>query len=273
MEAFVQYPHHLSYEPAKADGINLGFTTRQGGQSAYPKGAFNMARYIDDEMSNVTQHQQILAREIGIPREQWVFPIQTHGHQVVEVTANDRGKNIDVLSDDVLYGVDGMYTHDSDTVLTMCYADCVPIYFYSPKHHFIGLVHAGWRGTVQQIAYELIRQFPHDLSDLCVVIGPATSNSYEINDDILAHFKQLPIAITDYIETRGDNRHGIDLKRANELLCMHYGIPQANIYTTLHATSEELERFFSYRVECGKTGRMLAFISQSSERELNGDDC
>lgn len=273
MEAFVQKPHHLAYEPAKTHGVTLGFTTRQGGQSPYPKQAFNMARYIDDAPENVTRHQQILASEIGIPREHWVFPIQTHGHKVVEITAADQGKNIDSLSNDVLYGVDGMYTYDDDTVLTMCYADCVPIYFYSPKHHFIGLVHAGWRGTVQQIVYELIQHFPYDLQDLFVVIGPATSNSYEINDDILAQFKQLPIDVADYIDTRADNRHGIDLKHANRLLCVHYGIPEANIYTTKHATSEELDRFFSYRVEQGQTGRMLAFISQSNEGALNEDVC
>lgn len=273
MEAFVQREHHLSYEPARTQGVTIGFTTRQGGHSPYPKAAFNMARYIDDVPENVTQHQQILADEIGIPREQWVFPIQTHGHNVVEITSADRGKNIDLLSNDVLYGIDGMYTYDSDTMLTMCYADCVPIYFYSPKHHFIGLAHAGWRGTVQQIVHELIKQFPYDLQDLHVVIGPATSSSYEINDDILSQFQQLPINTTDYIETRAPNRHGIDLKRANAELCIHYGIPATNIDMTKHVTSEELDRFFSYRVERGQTGRMLAFIVQSSERELNEDVC
>lgn len=269
MESFVQRGHYLSYESVLKQGITLGFTTRHGGVSSYPKDAFNMARYIDDAPENITQHQNILAEEIGISRHQWVFPIQTHGHTVVEITAADQGKNIDELSNDVLYGVDGMYTYDMDTVLTMCYADCVPIYFYSAKHHFIGLVHAGWRDTVQQIVYELIKQFPHDMSDLHVVIGPATSNAYEINDDILTKFKQLPVDVTPMIDTRDNDRHGIDLKQINKQLCIYYGIPETNIYCTEHATSEELDRFFSYRVEKGKTGRMLAFISQSSEGAKN----
>ncbi|UXR70320.1 MULTISPECIES: peptidoglycan editing factor PgeF [unclassified Staphylococcus] len=271
MEQFLQRKHYLSYEAALDHGVTLGFTTRQGGVSPYPNNAFNMARYIDDMPENVTHHQNILAEEIGIPRNQWVFPIQMHGHEVVEVTRADRGKNIDRLSDDVLHGIDGMYTYDSDTVLTMCYADCVPIYFYSPKHHFIGLAHAGWRGTVQQIVNEMIGQFPYDLHDLYVVIGPATSNSYEINDDILSKFKNLPIDVTPMIDTRDLDRHGIDLKEINKYLCIHGGIPESNIYVTKHATSEELDRFFSYRIEKGKTGRMLAFISQSSEGAMNED--
>ncbi|QLK85804.1 peptidoglycan editing factor PgeF [Staphylococcus sp. 17KM0847] len=268
MEKFVQYSHHLAYTPARKNGVTLGFTTRKGGISAYPKNAFNMARYIDDLPENVTYHQEILASEIGVMRQNWVFPIQTHEAKVVEVTAADRGKNIEMLSKDILYGVDGMYTYDHDTMLTMCYADCVPIYFYSPKHHFIALAHAGWRGTVKQIVREVLQHYPHHLNDLFVVIGPATSQSYEINDQILEQFKQLPIEIKQYIDTRGKNRHGIDLKLANALLCEHYGVPNANIYRTTYATSEDLERFFSYRVEKGQTGRMLAFISQSNEREM-----
>jgi YfiH family protein len=174
---------------------------------------------------------------------------------------HDRGTNIDTLTDE-LHGVDGMYTYDSDVLLTMCYADCVPIYFYSKQNHFIGLAHAGWRGTVGQIVAEMLTKIDFNLEELNVVIGPATSNSYEINDDIKQKFEQLPIESSKYIETRDDDRHGIDLKLANKLLLVNAGVPSDNIYITQYATSEELTVFFSYRVEKGNTGRMLAFIGQ-----------
>lgn len=63
----------------------------------------------------------------------------------------------------------------------------------------------------------MLKCIPFDWNDLSVVIGPATANSYEINDDIKSKFEQLPIDAHQYIETRGDNRHGIDLKR--RMLC------------------------------------------------------
>ncbi len=94
------------------------------------------------------------------------------------------------------------------------------------------------------------------------VIGPSTSSSYEINDDIKNKFETLPIDSANYIETRGRDRHGIDLKKANAALLIYYGVPKENIYTTAYATSEHLELFFSYRLEKGQTGRMLAFIGQ-----------
>lgn len=131
MELFTKKGHHLSYQPSLVQGVQIGITTRGDGVSAYPNAAFNMARYIDDKPENITHHQEVLAQEIGIPRAQWVFPIQTHEANVVEVTQADRGKNIDALSKDTLHGFDAMFTYDEDTMLTMCYADCVPIYFYS----------------------------------------------------------------------------------------------------------------------------------------------
>lgn len=260
-DKFIKKHHTLEYEDVYLKNVKLGITTREDGFSPFPQNAFNMARYINDNQQSITEHQEILAATIEFPREQWVFPIQTHENKVVEVTEQDRGSNIDSLTDR-LHGVDGLYTYDDNILLTMCYADCVPIYFYSEKYHFIGLAHAGWRGTVGQIVNEMVSRIDFELSDLNVVIGPATSISYEINDDIKSKFEALPIDINQYTQTRGVDRHGIDLKLANALLLEYAGVPKNNIYITSYATSEDLSLFFSYRVEKGNTGRMLAFIGQ-----------
>jgi len=260
-EKFIKYPHYLKYESNDIETVTLGFTTREGGYSLYPEGSFNMARYIDDDPTNVTKHQHMLAEAIDFQPNQWVFPIQTHENKIAHVTQRDQGKNIDELTNQ-LHGIDGMYTYDSNILLTMCYADCVPVYFYSEKHHFIGLAHAGWRGTYGQIVVKMLDNIDFNFEDLKVVIGPSTSMSYEINDDIKSKFETLPIDASKYIETRDANRHGIDLKRANALLLTQHGVPSDNIYITDYATSEDLSLFFSYRIEKGQTGRMLAFIGQ-----------
>lgn len=263
VEKFIKQPHYLSYT-SQYDQLTLGFTTREGGKSPYPRDAFNMARYIDDEPSHVTHHQEILANAINFPTQQWVFPIQTHENNIAHITKAHCGANIKALGNE-LYGIDGMYTYDSDILLTMCYADCVPVYFYSEKHHFIALAHAGWRGTYGQIVVEMLKYVEFDYQDLNVVIGPATSSTYEINDDIKKKFETLPINSDKYIETRDTDRHGIDLKLANALLLKNSGVPAENINITKYTTSEDLSLFFSYRVEKGKTGRMLAFIGQKGE--------
>ena len=95
-----------------------------------------------------------------------------------------------------------------------------------------------------------------------MVIGPATSNTYEINDDIKDKFETLSIDSSKYIDSRAVDKHGIDLKKANALLLEEVGVPSDNIYITEYATSENLDLFFSYRIEKGQTGRMLAFIGR-----------
>ena len=120
--------------------------------------------------------------------------IQTHENKVACITKDDIGTNIDTLTD-ALHGIDAMYTYDSNVLLTMCYADCVPVYFYSTKHHFIALAHAGWRGTYTEIVKEVLKHVNFDLKDLHVVIGPSTSSSYEINDDIKINLKHCQLIV------------------------------------------------------------------------------
>lgn len=260
-EIFSQRNHYLEYDIDSREDITLGITTRKDGYSAYPENAFNMARYIDDNQENITAHQKILADEIDFSCENWVFPIQTHENKVQEVFSDDKGKNIKALTNE-LHGIDGLFTYESNLLLTMCFADCVPIYLYDVKNKYIGLCHAGWRGTYTQILKEMIDQYNGELSNLRIVIGPSTSNTYEINEDIYNKFNSLPIDTSLYIEKREQDRYGIDLKRANELLAIHYGISPEHIVKTSHCTASETDLFFSYRVEKGNTGRMLAFIGR-----------
>lgn len=126
----------------------------------------------------------------------------------------------------------------------------------------MGLAHAGWRGTYGEIVKEMVRRINFDLRELHVVIGPATSNTYEINDDIKDKFETLSIDSSKYIDSRAVDKYGIDLKKANALLLEEVGVPSDNIYITEYATSENLDLFFSYRIEKGQTGRMLAFIGR-----------
>lgn len=260
-EIFNQHNHYLSYEVDDRNDLTIGITTRQGGYSPYPENAFNMARYINDDPDNISKHQQILANEINFSCANWVFPIQTHENKVREVSSKDKGTNINALTEE-LHGIDGLYTYESDLLLTMCFADCVPIYLYDTQNGYIGLCHAGWRGTHSQIIKEMIEQYNGDVSNLRVVIGPSTSDSYEINEDIYQKFKTLPLDSEAYIVQRGQDRYGIDLKQANALLAIHYGVNPEHIVKTNHCTASETDLFFSYRVEKGQTGRMLAFIGR-----------
>ena len=71
--------------------------------------------------------------------------------------------------------------------------------FYSEKHHFIALAHAGG-GTYGQIVVEMLKYVEFDYQDLNVVIGPATSSTYEINDDIKRNLKHCLLILTNILK-------------------------------------------------------------------------
>ena len=90
VERFIKKEHYLDYDVKHSQNIK-GFTTRENGLSLYPEYAFNMARYVDDNQDNITEHQKMLASDIGFDRENWVFPIQTHENKVAKITQDHKG--------------------------------------------------------------------------------------------------------------------------------------------------------------------------------------
>ncbi|RAI81558.1 peptidoglycan editing factor PgeF [Macrococcoides caseolyticum subsp. hominis] len=250
----------------KDDEHIIGITGRNGGVSDYPELSLNMARYIEDAPENVSRNQQRVAQEINFDTSKWVFPIQKHGTHIKEVSLEDRGINITELTT-ALDDVDGLYTYDREVLLTMCFADCVPIYIYSTTDNFIALGHAGWRGTVGMITEKLINAYKGDKTHLHCVIGPSISGkAYVVNDDVRAKFMSLNLQLEDCFKPNGD-MYEIELKEINRRIAQHAGIAASHIHVSQRCTSTGNEDFFSYRKEAGNTGRMLAYIGK---RDNNG---
>lgn len=247
---------HNHYAGSTSNSLTFGYTVRQGGYSAYPAQSFNMALYIGDDNKNVHAHQEMLAEEINFPRESWVLPIQKHGGNIKEVTAADGGTNIKTLSDQ-LYDVDGLYTYDTGVLLTMNYADCVPVYVYSTADNFIGLAHAGWRGTAAHITEKLINCYAGSKDNLRVIIGISINKEYyEVDKTVIDALGIIPES--SYEQT--DTGWQLDLKDVNKYQAVQAGISEKHI--SVASLGTEADEFFSYRLEQGNTGRALAFIGR-----------
>ena len=143
------------------------------------------------------------------------------------------------------------------------FADCVPIYFYSPHDHLFGIVHAGWKGTVANISQSLISQWidygvsPHQI---LVAIGPSIcKDCYVVDDRVIQKVDQLKIKNTVY-EKIEENQYKLDLKELNKSNILKSGIPEENILVTSFCTSCHSSYFYSHRRDLGKTGRMIGFI-------------
>jgi copper oxidase (laccase) domain-containing protein len=128
-----------------------------------------------------------------------------------------------------------LITADRDVCLGIYVADCGPVYLADPVKRVIGLLHSGRKGTEQGITTVGIRRMAEEFGsapeDLVVQLGPCIRPPlYEI--DFAAEI----------------------LRQAREA-----GVRQ--VHDCGVCTGQRVDRYYSYRVEKGRTGRMVAFLA------------
>lgn len=244
-------------------GVTAGFTTREGGVSEYPYHSLNVGLHVQDRPEVVQENRRILSEKLTFPLESWICSVQVHDNHVQRVENEDKGKGVFQFEDGIP-DTDGIYTTQENMLLTSCYADCVPLYFYAPFHHLIGLAHAGWKGTAKGIALEMVRKWGEDeqvpLTNINVAIGPSIGDCcYVVDDRVLdAIQKTMRNPVPHKVVSAG--QYAINLKEINRQLVLQAGIPDQNIAVSSFCTSCEKDLFFSHRRDGGKTGRMMSFI-------------
>ena len=133
-------------------------------------------------------------------------------------------------------GVDGLMTNEPGLMLGIHTADCAPVYLVDPIKRAIALLHSGRKSTEAGITPRTIRlmaeAYGTDPADLIVQIGPCIrSPLFEI--DIAS------IIVRDALTA---------------------GVPASQVHDCGTCTGAAVDRYYSYRVEKGKTGRLLALL-------------
>jgi polyphenol oxidase len=152
---------------------------------------------------------------------------QIHGNKIAVVDAP-------VKSDKEFSGCDSIITNQRGVALGIYVADCCAVYIVDPQTPAIGLVHSGKKGTaagvVSNAIQQMIDRFGSDPANMIVQLSPCIRPPhYEI--DFAAEIVRQCRAL--------------DVKK---------------IHDSRVCTACDLDRYYSYRVEKGKTGRMLALI-------------
>ena len=96
------------------------------------------------------------------------------------------GKGTDCFESGV--DVDALYTHEKNVPLCIFHADCVPIFFVDETTKLVGIIHAGFKGTLIHVAYKAIQQVIKDenidVNNLKFYIGPyRMSPSFVIDEE------------------------------------------------------------------------------------------
>lgn len=240
-------------------GSSHGFFTRKGGVSGGAFASLNLGGSIGDKPENVIENRRRIFHVIGRDPQTLFDVWQVHSDEII---FTDRAREINAPH----FKADGIFTDKPNITILMRFADCVPIILYDPVKGVVGMVHAGWAGTVNQIAARAIREVsvrygckPHDI---IAGIGPSIGpDHYIIGEDV--YRKALPV-FSDFKEEVLPQENGVlrfDLWRANENLLLREGVGQ--IMRADICTACDTERWFSHRAENGKTGRFAAVIALS----------
>ena len=242
----------------------VGFTSKNGGASKEHFTSLNLGLHVEDKKESVLENREHLAKVLSFPLDHWVGAQQTHETNIVKVTKRDQGKGASKY-EDAFKHTDGFFTFESGTLLTLCYADCVPLYFFHPGSKAIGIAHAGWKGTVHGIAERMVQCFQSegiDASEILVAIGPSIcENCYIVNEPVIKLVKNIleDVDIKPY-NLISDDQYTLDLKECNKQILLKSGVSSDHILTTNLCTSCQKDHFFSHRRDHGKTGRMMSFI-------------
>ena len=255
------------------NGLTVGFSTKSGGVSTGNFTSLNLGLHVQDQPEDVKKNRGVLAQALSFPLRNWIFAEQVHSNKIMKVNKSSCGKGIDIYEDGIS-ACDGVYTSEKGVMLSLCFADCVPLFFISPKHSLIGLAHAGWKGTVKDIAGAMVKVWQQaegvEAKDIYVAIGPSIGGCcYIVDDKVISSIdKRVLEEDTQPFKPLSNGTYQLDLKLLNVQYLRNAGIGNENILVSDLCTSCEKELFFSHRRDKGRTGRMLSFIGINEEVTL-----
>lgn len=208
------------------------------------------------DVSSALLNRETLMEKLGINFKDLVTGKQTHSGNVQYVTELDKGKGA-LTYNDAIPDTDAFITDRKGVPIAIFTADCLPIFLYDPYKPAIGLVHAGWRGTKQDIVFTAIKlmqkQFKTNPQDLLAAFGPAIrSCCFEVEEDFKKFFPK------DIQERNG--KLYMNLAGVNKRQILRAGARLENIFDYRICTSCGIRDFYSFRVEKDASGRMICVM-------------
>ncbi|MDD5432336.1 MAG: peptidoglycan editing factor PgeF [Candidatus Omnitrophica bacterium] len=189
---------------------------------------------------------------LGIDYRDLVCAKQIHSNKVVYVTEEDRGKGA-LTYDSSIPDTDAFITDIKKLPLAIFTADCLCVSLFDSSRPSVGIVHAGWKSTKENIVLETIRlmqeKFDAQPKNLSASFSPAIRNCcYEVGKDFGGALIER------------DGRFYFDLIKANKEQLLAAGLSSGNIFDSGICTSCRNNEYFSYRKERDKSARMLSVI-------------
>ena len=167
----------------------------------------------------------------------------------------------------VFENTDGIILTKPNTATFLKFADCIPIILYDSKNNIGGVVHAGWRGTadnIQQKAVKMMIQNGSKPENIKAAIGAGIGRCcFDVNNDVFVKiFNSIDIDVAKkqgaFVQANEKGKFFVDLKLVNKILLNEVLVTQVDVSD--YCTSCSNDVFFSYRKENGNTARHSAVL-------------
>lgn len=255
-----------SFESPAFESVTTFVTTRHNPDGcANRNGNFNLGLYCGDDNVRVEANLQQLCTALGIQRDMLYYPHQVHGKDILVVdeafTALPHAEQLAALD-----GVDAIITHVPGIAIAVTTADCVPVVLYDAEHHAVAAIHAGWRGTAQEIVRHTIDRMKQlygtDSAHLQAGIAPCIGvEAYEVGNEVVDALRSTGFDINSItIRNYSTGKMHIDLAAANADLLLRCGVELDHIEVCGICTYRNSRDFYSVRALGSETGRFLTGI-------------
>lgn len=233
-----------------SENIKAYSTQRTGGSSQQPYADFNLGIHVGDDAASVQANRDILKAELALPGEPaWLD--QVHGTELLYVGQNHAG----------LPTADAAWTDQPGCVLSVMTADCLPILLSTKAGETVAVVHGGWRGLANGILQKTVATLPARADEIVAWLGPAIGpRHFEVGSEVRDAFVRSNSTTADYFSqsASASDKFYADIFKLGEMSLREAGV--ADIFGGGVCTFQQSERFFSYRRDGGRTGRMASVI-------------
>lgn len=212
----------------------------------------NVAFQVGNNKNDVINNRGSIINDLNIKKDHLIFVHQTHSDVIKEVTSKDLGKGMDNFESGI--EADALYTKEKGIAIGVFHADCEPVFFYDSTVPLVGVIHAGYKGTLKHITFKALRTVIDkeklNPNNIKIWVGPLRrKQSYFVNDEerIEIISNACPID-SNYFDVAFSNKM--------DMICA--GIPDNNINDCCIDTFSDNRCFSAYK----KTpiGRMASII-------------
>lgn len=239
-----------------------------------PENALNLAGFNEDVAENILENRRRFLKLFADAENQWALAgcWQVHGSDVRLINNLADAKPAEDERGDTIY-CDAIVSNAGGVLAGVKTADCVPILIGDPATGAFAAVHAGWRGTLAEVATKALKRMTTEYqtspADVRVAIGPAAGGCcYEVGMDVIDPFRNSFPHQDLFTETRAGHAC-IDLLKANRAQLISAGVDPEKISIAPLCTMCRTDLFFSYRREKhvrGKVGRLMSVIGRAGEK-------